>query len=475
MNAPRRFAILALASSALAPSHALAQAMSAQEADALRSELQVLRARLEALEQRLGTGSQPPAAVAAATPPADAASAPPALAAAPAAKAAAPKSEAKIEWKGSPRIVEGDRSFKAKGRIQADAGYVSKPEGSTDQGLGFVNEMRRIRLGGEGSIGSGIGYKLELELSDNAVDLVDTYISYESGGLTLRLGNQNPPWSLDELTGDTSGSVMERAAFTDAFNFERRLGLTAQYEAGPVLAQTGVFTDDIGSLANSSDGPSGGDENNSYSLHGRLIYAPKLGKTQLHLAASTHWRRLGRLSDADVRYRQRPYLHASNSRLIGTPALSIDREFGYGAELAAVRGRWHTAGEVFVQKGLSRTNPSLTFWGGYAEVGAFLTPGDTRPYKDGQFGASQPAHGIDKDGFGSLQLTLRYDYLDLNDRTVVGGTQNGYIAALIWSPIQNLRFNVNYAYLAYDNAVALPSGDRSYDLKVVGTRFEFDF
>ncbi|WP_404480264.1 porin [Novosphingobium sp. BL-52-GroH] len=455
------------------------RAAETQETEALRAEVRELRARLEALESRLATAApaaaptQPqegqPAALAAAAP----ATTAPATAAAPAAKASA--DEAQIKWKGSPQIVQGDQSFKVKGRIQADAAYVSAPKGLADQGLGFASEMRRIRLGGEGSFNSHFSYKLELELSDNAVDLVDTFVTFKDGPWQVQLGNQNPFWSLDELTGDTAGSVMERAAFTDAFNFERRLGIGAQYAKGPLTAQLGVFTDDPTALANSSDGASGGDENNSYSVDGRLVYAPKLGDVQLHLAASGHWRRLGRLADASTRYRQRPFAHTTNTRLIGTPAMNVDTETMYGAEAAAISGRWHGVAEYYRLDANRVDLSSVAFQGAYGEVGYFLTEGDTRGYKGGIFVNNPPAHPLGDGGIGSVQVNLRYDWLDLNDRDIRGGTQNGYIVGLVWSPIQYFRFNVNYALMQYTGATALPNGDRNYDANVFATRFEFDF
>jgi len=457
---------LALAVS-LASTPAWSQSISNEEAAALRDEIGALKARLEVLESRL-----------AATPPMTAPATPPQAQVAATTASPATKPEAKgarIAWKGSPQIVEGDHTFKPKGRIQMDANYVSAPDGLNDRGLGFSTEARRIRLGAEGSIGSGIGYKLELELSDNAVDLVDTFITYESGPLLLRLGNQNPLWGLDELTGDTSGSLMERAAFTDAFNFERRLGLSAQYSKGALLLQAGVFSDDVTAVANSSDGGNGGDENNSFSIDGRAVLAPKFGKTQLHFGASAHWRNLKRIGDAGVRYRQRPYIHSSNSRLISTPVMVSDNELGYGGEFAVINGRWHGAAEVFFQRAARREMSNVTFWGGYAEVGYFLTRGDTRSYKEGIFGASKPKKPIDKGGMGSVQVNLRYDYLDLDDRDIVGGTQNAYIVGVVWAPIQGLRFNANYAHILYTDAMPLQSHDRSYDIDVIGTRFEFDF
>ncbi|HUD28867.1 MAG TPA: porin, partial [Novosphingobium sp.] len=382
---------------------ASAQAVDAQQAEAMRAEIRELRARLEALESRLGTPPAPQAAAAGAPATQGATPAVASDAASDQTKAPAPIS---VDWKkGSAQIVQGDHAFKVKGRIQADAGYVGAPKDLDDRGLGFVNEVRRIRLGGEGSFSSHLSYKLELELSDNAVDLVDTFVTFKDGDWQLQLGNQNSFQSLDELTGDTSGSVMERAAFTDAFNFERRLGLGAQYAHGPVVAQLGVFTDDVTALSNDSDGEDGGDENNSYSIDGRLVFAPKLGDIQLHLGASAHWRRLGRLVDSSTRYRQRPFMHATNTRLIGTPSMNVEDETMYGAELAAISGRWHGAAEYYTLRADRLDASTVTFHGAYAELGYFLTRGDTRGYKGGIFTTKAPKRALGEDGGkGSIQV-----------------------------------------------------------------------
>jgi len=429
------------------------ETLSPDDVAALRAEIATLRAQLQRMEGRLNAVSAPP----------------------PVAPAPAKPAVSEITWKGSPVIsASGGRSFKAKGRIQTDIGLVDAPRALADRGLGTSTEMRRIRLGGEGSLGAGIGYKLELELSDNVVDLVDTFVTYKTGPWLLALGNQNQFQSLDELTGDTSGSFMERAAFTDAFAFERRLGLSAQYERGPWVLQAGLFADDITALANASDGPAGGDENNSYGLDGRVVYAPKLGKTQLHFGGSAHWRNLKRVGDTATRYRQRPYLHTTNSRLIGTAALPVREETHYGVEAAFVRGRWHGAAETHWLESALKAGPGARFFGGYAEVGYFLTD-DTRGYKSGIFERAKPKTPLGAGGVGALQLNVRYDYLDLNDRGVVGGKQDAWLAALIWQPVEYLRFNFNGGVLAYRDATPLPNGDRDYTARVAGARMELDF
>jgi phosphate-selective porin OprO/OprP len=78
-------------------------------------------------------------------------------------------------------------------------------------------------------------------------------------------------------------------------------------------------------------------------------------------------------------------------------------------------------------------------------------------------------------GWGALQATVRYDYLSLNDKGIVGGTQNGMIAALVWTPIEYVRFNLNYAHLAYTDAAIAAAGRRDYSVDVIGWRAELDF
>ena len=453
--------------SALPISPAAAQTISAEEAALLREEIQRLKSDVARLEQRLSGGAPAPQAAPTGNAPAPTANARNAAA------TAAPGT--RIEWKGSPQFAEDDRSFKVKGRIQADAAYVSVPDGTGDRGLGFSNEVRRIRLGGGGKLGGGIGYKLELEFSDNNVDLVDTFITYENKAWLLAVGNQNQFQSLDELTGDTSGSFMERAAFTDAFNFERRLGISAQHRGKTLLLQAGIFTDDITALSNDSDGPSGGDENNSFGVDGRAVYAPMLGDTRLHLGASAHWRKLNRVSEDPVRYRQRPFVHTTNSRILATPAFNADRELHYGLEVAGIHGPWHFAAETHWLKAFRPAAANPSFFGGYVEVGYFLTAGDTRPYKGGIFGVANPKNPISDGGIGAVQVNLRYDRLDLNSGTIRGGTQDGYLASIIWTPVNYLRLNLNYGYLDYNDAAIAANGRTSYGAHVIGSRIELDF
>ncbi len=417
----------------------------------MRAEMERMSARLEELEQREAATAQTAATAVEV-----------AQAATVAAEAA--KSPVDVAWKGAPEISgEGGWSFKPRGRLQMDAGTINAPD-STGVVDGFGSELRRARLGVEGDIPGGFGYKFEVDFAGNKVELTDAILTYATGGLTISAGQHNNFQSLEELTSDLHSSFIERAAFTDAFGFERRLGLSAQYKTGNLLLQAGAFSDNVGKLPGQS-----------FSLDGRAVYMPKFGNAQLHLGGSVHY---ADLETADsVRYRQRPHVHFTSTRFVDTGSMPAYSEAGYGLEAAVIAGPFHAAGEAFWQS-VDRSDalPDADFFGGYAEVGYFLTGGDSRGYKSGKFDRIKPARPLGDGGIGAVQVNLRYDYLDLTDGPVVGGTQDGYMGSLIWTQTAYTRLMLNYARLSYRDAVfPMAGGDASYDVDTIAIRAQVDF
>lgn len=375
-------------------------------------------------------------------------------------------------WKGAPQIADKDAgwSFKPRGRLMYDFGYVDAPDGYSNNGLGFSNEIRRARLGVEGTMPGDFGYKFELDFANGDAEFADAFLSKSFGDIELTLGQHNNFQSLEEITSSLHTSFIERAAFTDAFGFERRVGLSAQYLKGNVLAQGGVFTDNIGDLN------AVGDDNNSIGADARLVFMPKMGSNQLHFGGSLHWRDLNDAASS-VRYRQRPAVHTTDVRFIDTGTIAgAEKETGYGLEAAGIFGPFHVASEAYWQK-VSRSGSlsEPTFFGAYVEGGYFFT-GESRGYKAGKFDRVKVKNPVGKDGgWGALALNLRWDYLDLNDAGIVGGKQNAYQASLNWKPIDYLMFGLNYAHLIYDQAAISIVGGRDYSVDMAALRAQVDF
>jgi phosphate-selective porin OprO/OprP len=129
-------------------------------------------------------------------------------------------------WKGAPQWTDADSgfTFKPKGVLQFDAGYVSLPGSSDNTGgtvggvntnnLGFNSRARRLIFGAEGAIPGGFGYKMEFELSQQTVNYEDLIITYQKPGspILFTVGHHYPLSSLELLTSNRFTSFMERAA-----------------------------------------------------------------------------------------------------------------------------------------------------------------------------------------------------------------------------------------------------------------------
>ena len=354
-------------------------------------------------------------------------------------------------------------SFKPRGRLMFDAGFTNAPD-STGASDGFGNEVRRARLGASGDMPGGFGYKFEVDFAGNEISVADAILSYENGPIEIAIGQHNNFQSLEELTSSLHTTFIERAAFTDAFGFERRLGASITYARGDFLAQAGVFTDNLEDTDSKNRG-----------ADARIVFMPKAGDTQLHFGGSFHYNDLDDPA-AQLRYRQRPLVHFTSQRFIDTRSMGADSETGYGLEAAAIAGRFHAAAEGYWQSvDMPGVTDDPTFFGGYFEAGVFLTD-DTRGYKGGKFDRTKPSSPVGEGGIGSVQFTLRYDHLDLNDAGILGGRQAGYFAALVWKPTDYTALMLNYGRLQYKDAIlSTASGDTSYGVDAIGMRAQIDF
>lgn len=381
-------------------------------------------------------------------------------------------------WKGAPQLEDKENgwSFKPRGRLMYDFGSVSSPGDYSNAGLGFSNEVRRARLGVEGKMPGDIGYKFEVDVATGEVDFADALLSYQAGPVEFVVGQHNNFQSLEELTSSLHVQFIERAAFTDAFGFERRVGASATYAKNDFMLSGGVFTDSIADLNTA------GDDNNSVGFDARAVYMPKMGDNQLHFGASYHYRDLNDVAPLiRVRYRQRPLIHTTDVRFIDTGNIAgAKSETGIGVEAAGIFGPFYTAGEAYWQKVARSGFDDASFFGAYADVGYFFT-GESRGYKAGKFDRVKVLKPFGKGGFGSLGANLRFDYLDLIDAGagIIGGKQQSYQASLNWKPTDYVLFGLNYAHINYKdaaiNAAISPAVDRDYSVDVIGVRSQVDF
>ena len=403
-------------------------------------------------------------------------------------------SELKVEAKGAPRFSgDGFNKFKIRGRLMADFGHVGDDdldeEGFGNEGLGTTTEFRRARLGVEGEI-TNFKYKFEIDFADNEVDIADAYLQWKGKPVSVTIGNQKTPNSLEEQTSSRFTSLMERAQFTDAFGLSRELGIVLGTGGDDYTFKAGVF---------SNGGFSDDDEANGYAFAARGTFSPKFDDVQTHFGAHILYRDEGA---APSRYRQRPGIHTTDVRFVDTNAaggLDVENDLVFGGEVAAIWNAFHFASEFAyliadvdpdLGEGGTLGDDEYSAWGGYAEIGYFIT-GESRGYKadKGAFDRTKPKNPVNKGGMGAVQVNLRVDYLDLNDGDIfpIGTVSPGLVgdqpgeqlqigAGIIWIPISHVRFLINYVYNdVSDGSVSLNGLDGEGEYNVFGIRAQIDW
>ena len=446
------------------------------------------------------------------------------------------KTATEVKWKGGPEISSSEGwTFKPRGRIHYDAGYVSVPgDYAVNRNLGFNSRVRRIRLGAEGTMPGGFGYKVEADFANANIALGDAFLSYnpKNAPIGVRIGHFESLNGLEQITSSNNISFTERAAFNDAFSNTRRLGGAVAWhdDDNSIRAEAGLFT--AHSIDSSFD-------NDGWIGAGRLVYAPKAFGGQLHFGATVQQREFASNNNGTAsvsvnapstnqlaRYRARPNTQLTDVRFVDTGSFAAKSDRILGLELAAIfpgfyfagEGQWtkvnaYRAGDIATgldsfANGNSAVTPTgdPSFFGMYAEAGYFLT-GETRGYKDGLWGRTKVLKPIDKKGLGAFQVAGRFEYLDLdsnalkngltnnflngsssmaalNTRLGRGGTQTSYLLALNWYPIDYVRFMLNYGRVdveggplaaSVDPLSTLPVDQRKYSVDVVAARMQMEF
>ncbi len=436
-------------------------------------------------------------------------------------------------WKGAPQLEDKEAgwSFKPRGRIQYDVGVVSNPHDAiVTHNLGFNARARRIRLGAEGTIPGGLGYKFEMDFANGNVGFGDAIITYapKNAPINIAIGNQETNNGLEQQTSSRFSSFVERAAFDDAFINTRRIGINLGYAnaAGDFRINGGLWAAHSIDSSLDQDGWIGAM---------RAVYSPLMGGNQLHFGLNYQYRNFtenngtstssatGAPSTYQVaRYRARPFSQLTDVRFVDTGNFAAESDYIIGLEAAGIFKSLHIAAEgqylktnayeagdtidfnpvtddpvdaldqfsspTFVPDG----NPS--FWGGYIEAGYFLT-GETRGYKNGLWDRTKVLKPFSQGGIGAIQLLGRVDYLDLGSKKLrngctnnfvtgacvapslaslqgKGGTQLGLLAGLTWIPEDYARVLLNYSHASIEGgpfaAQVKPDSDKPINKRKYG-------
>lgn len=361
-----------------------------------------------------------------------------------------------VSFVSADMAIAQDATLSVGGRFQAD--YTIADINDPDLDIS-ANEIRRARIFVKGNYGDSISYKLELNKSSgDAIEATDAFIQFAPKGskFKVKVGQFKTQNSLDEQTSSRFISTLERAAFTDAFEFNRRLGIGVSTSGSNYGVDVGVFSSNL----ENEEFPE-----SSVAFAGRGFYNPvKSDDLLVHLGASFRHRNQGE-DQSDLRYRQRPFTHVTGDRIINTTRFA-DSDTFYGIEGAVIKDNLWVAGEyALLNANGSDTNEDADFSGFYAEAGLFF--GGTKTYKGGKFNRPKVDNPVGSGGYGAVSVVARYDNVDLEDGIHLGQLET-FVLGADWWPTKQTRIGINYFNADAENGNA-DSGNG-----FVG-RVQFDF
>lgn len=346
----------------------------------------------------------------------------------------------------------GNFTFKPRGWLDVDLSLFRERAGGYDYNDGTA--LRRLRLGFEGTAFKWFNYRLDVDFTGNAVTTLDAYLQYTKIPHTvLTIGQHKAPYGLEANNTDHYNVFLERGMFSNAFGTvgaERRIGVSLAYAPKENINIAGGVFGDNESISRSTGTPLTRTPDESWGFNGRGTWEPVFDTGKIvHVGLSGFYRRslkVGDVADA-VRVNDRPGVRIDNGNIADSGVVSNVHSAAYtGVEAATIFGPFTVAGEAG-RLWLDRLNgaPNVHF-SGYDGYASYFLTGETRPMKGGNYDRVRPFHDLGHDGFGAVELALRYDHIDLSDTPVLaraGNEATSVTAGLNWylNPYAKMQFN----------------------------------
>jgi len=335
-------------------------------------------------------------------------------------------------------VLAQDFTIKLGGRLHVD--YATGDAENADFDFSST-ALRRARLKGHGQYGKNLKYKIEATFDEGGdVNLEDAYLQWtpDNSKISFKAGHFKTQNSLEEANSSLDVTLIERAAFTDAFELDRRVGFEVSTKSDNYLLQIGVFGENLEEVGNNASGIEG------TAIAGRAVYKFDLTNDGLiHLGGS--FRHRDQNDASDLRYRQRPFAE-NTSRIISTGRIAESDTF-FGGELAGLFGPAFASAEYTVVNAncaqastVCTQDPSFSAW----SIGGGYFFGGHRKYAIGKFKRPHIDNPVTEGGWGGFSINARYDTLDLTDEGIEGGELDTFAAGVNWWLHRQARIQLNY-------------------------------
>ena len=279
----------------------------------------------------------------------------------------------------------------------------------------------------------------------DAYDILDATVGIPVWGddNRLRIGKMKEPIAMERLIGLVFEQTMERPMHEDALLRSRNIGIMFEdmLESRRGTWQIGYFNDWLDT--------SNGFMDNDMVYVGRATWLPvddlKGSRGLVHLGMGLRYMDV---RTGSVRYAVGPEDYFL-PKWLDTGEIPASDTLTANLEFTWLKGPFWFASEYTGTK-VNSEGRDLWFDGWHASVNWFVT-GDERgyDYHKGIVKRILPRKSLLDKGFGALELSARYSTLDLDDGPVHGGKMDVFSAGLIWHPIRETQFHLQWSHAKY--------------------------
>ncbi|MES2330700.1 MAG: porin [Bacteroidota bacterium] len=340
-------------------------------------------------------------------------------------------------------------------RVQTDGQIFM---GETLNPIGNGVTIRRARFATKTNLGKNWYGELDLNFAGGVLELEDAYVRYDFlNGLTSRLGNYKEKFSMSEASSSRYLNFMERAMVVTAFAPSRHLGWDVSYNQEYFMLSGGIFFQEIqdqelNTYVEDNNKDYGRDQ--GISLTGKAVFKPfGIHKDYgLHLAYGYSFRQPK--TDVDpaeyggIRYSTRSLSNINRKKYLDTDVIPyFKNQIISNIEVAAYYKGLAVQSEIIRNKTVRTNNLDNLYFGGYYAQAVYMLFGGKQVYDKGDGEFTQPDIG---QTWGDIELALRYDYINLNDKTVYGGSAEAITAGINLYTSRNVKFQLNFSKINHD-------------------------
>ncbi len=375
---------------------------------------------------------------------------------------AAETASASLHWdRGGPEVssLDGQITFRPKGRVILDAGTTT---GSTYPERNVSgDELRTLRLGFDGRVGSHISYSFESDFVDHKAAVKGAYVvwrdHWRGRDVEVTFGNRLSERSQEGSSSSDGTPFMERNAVASAITPLKGfygLGVIGKVYGDDWHVTAQVAGDDIGNPGVARD---------TLTYMARGHWNPvKTPAATVHLGAWSYYENFP--ADLASLSRNTSWAGHFNDRLqvpLGTLRNPLEGA-GYGLEFGGVAGPYWTFLEVGRRQIETRTDhvdvDALALSAGW------MITGEAPSYssRGGTLGKVHPRAPLSKGGVGAFEVALRYQVLDNTDAPS-GARGREATVGVNWRLEEWMRLMVNVSHWNIENKVSKFAGKDAGD------------